>query len=87
MYEYTSCIAITIICYAIAETMKRTELLKDKYIPLVVLILGIVLGLLAYFTGMPSYPAEDVITALAVGVYSSMLAVGINQIVKQTKKD
>lgn len=87
MYDFASCIAITVICYGIAYAVKQMELIKDKYIPCIVVVLGAVMGAVALLTGMPSYPAHDIITAIAVGVYSGMMAVGINQIGKQLKKD
>lgn len=87
MYEFASCAAITVICYGIAYGIKKAEFIKDKWIPLILLALGVVLGALAFITGMPSYPAQDIITAIAVGIYSSMTAIGINQVFKQGLKE
>ena len=83
MYEFASCLAITILCYVIAYALKKAAIIKDKYIPLILLVLGIALGVAAYLTGMPSYPANDIITAIAVGAYSSFMAIGVNQLGKQ----
>ena len=87
MYEFASCAAITVICYGIAFGIKKAEFVKDKWIPLILLVLGMILGMLAFVTGMPSYPAQDIITAVAVGIYSSMTAIGINQVFKQGLKE
>ena len=87
MYEFASCLAITIICYGVAEALKRGKYIKEKYLPSILLILGAVLGCVAFLINMPSFPANDIITALAVGIYSSMMAVGINQVFKQVGKD
>lgn len=86
MYEFASCLAITIICYGVAEAIKKGKFIKEKYLPSILLVLGAVLGCVAYFIGMPSFPATDIITALAVGIYSSMMAVGVNQVIKQGRK-
>lgn len=87
MYEYASCVAITIICYAVAYTIKKAELMKEKYIPLGLVVIGAILGIFAFISKMPSYPANDIISAIAVGIYSSLMAVGVNQVFKQTGKD
>jgi hypothetical protein len=87
MYEFASCLAITIICYGVAEALKKGNFIKEKYLPSILLILGAVLGCVAFLINMPSFPATDIITALAVGIYSAMMAVGANQVVKQLRKD
>ena len=87
MYDFASCVAISIISYGIAFAIKKANILDDKFIPLVLLGLGAVLGCLAFAINMPSFPANDIITALAVGVYSSMMAVGTHQVFKQIGKD
>lgn len=86
MYEFASCVAITVICYGTAFAIKNAAFIQDKWIPLILLILGMILGFLAFVTNMPSYPAQDMITAIAVGIYSAMTAIGINQVIKQGKK-
>lgn len=87
MYEFASCVAISVISYGIAFAIKKANILADKFIPLILFGLGALLGVAAYATNMPSFPANDIITALAVGIYSSMMAVGINQVFKQVGKD
>jgi hypothetical protein len=87
MYEFASCAAITVICSGIAFAIKKAEVIPDKWIPIILLVLGIALGSVAFLTGMPSYPAQDIITAIAVGVYSSMTAIGLHQVVKQGLKE
>ena len=46
---------------------------------------GVILGIVGLFV-MPDFPAQDVITAAAVGAVSGLAAVGVNQCVKQSKK-
>lgn len=87
MYEFASCAAITVICYGIAFSIKKADFIPDKWIPLILLCLGAGLGALSFATGMPSFPAQDIITAIAVGIYSSMTAIGINQVIKQGRKE
>lgn len=77
----TGIAAITIICYLAAECIKATAI-DNKWLPVICGILGGVLGVAAMFL-MPNYPAEDFITAVAVGIVSGLAATGIDQIGKQ----
>lgn len=87
MYDFASCVAISVISYGVAFAIKKANIIDNKFIPLVLLGLGAVLGSAAFAINMPSFPANDIITSLAVGIYSSMMAVGIHQVFKQTGKD
>lgn len=61
------------------------EKINDKYIPEICGTAGVILGIVGLFV-MPDFPAQDVITAAAVGAVSGLAAVGVNQCVKQSKK-
>lgn len=79
--------AITVICYLACEGVKTTKLDK-KFLPVIAGALGAILGIVGYLTHMPDFPAQDVITALAVGIVSGLASTGANQIGKQlSKKD
>ncbi len=80
----TGIAAITIICYLAAECIKATAL-DNKWLPVICGIMGGALGVAAMFL-MPEYPAEDYITAVAVGIVSGLAATGVNQIGKQMSK-
>lgn len=77
--------AITVICYLAAEAVKATPL-DNKWLPIICGVMGGALGVIAMGV-MPDYPANDYITAVAVGVVSGLAATGANQIGKQLKKD
>jgi len=76
--------AITIICYLVGLGVKASPL-KEKFIPIIVGVVGGIIGTVAYLTGMEGFPANDVITAIAVGIVSGLASTGINQIYKQLK--
>lgn len=78
--------AITAICYLAGMALKATPL-DNKWIPVVCGVVGVALGLAALYGGMPDFPAQDPITAAAVGAVSGLAATGINQIGKQLSKD
>ena len=69
---------IAMVCYCICFAVKKAALLKDKYIPLLAMVLGGISGIIV--SGL-SYEA------VASGIASGALAVGINQVYKQFKKD
>jgi len=77
----TGIAAITIICYLVAECIKATAL-DNKWLPVLCGLMGGALGVAAMFM-MPNYPAEDYITAVAVGIVSGLAATGVDQIGKQ----
>lgn len=77
--------AITIICYLVGMGVKAIPL-DDKFIPIIVGVVGAIFGLVAFLTKMPNFPADNFITALAVGIVSGLASTGINQIYKQFKK-
>lgn len=74
-------IGITVIAYLVGEIIKVTPL-DDKYIPVCVGIVGGILGPVGMAT-IPDFPADDVITAVAVGIVSGLAATGVHQLFKQ----
>ena len=76
--------AISVICYLVGM-MSKVAPLEDKYIPVVCGLSGAILGVVGFFV-MPDYPANDIITAIAVGIVSGLAATGANQIYKQFTK-
>lgn len=75
--------AITVICYLAGLGVKVSGL-DNKFIPLIVGVLGGVLGGVG-MRFMPDFPANDVVTAIAVGIVSGLAATGIDQLGKQLK--
>lgn len=75
-------LAITVLAYVIGALVKATDL-DNKWIPIICGAVGIALGLLGFYLGMPDFPATDPITAAAVGAASGFAATGVNQIGKQ----
>ena len=77
--------AITVLCYLVGQAAKATKL-DNKWIPVIVGVSGVALGLLGLYTGMVDFPATDPITAAAVGAASGLAATGVNQAIKQLKE-
>lgn len=73
--------AIVVICVLVCQIMKTTAL-DNKHLPSIAGITGGVLGVVAMKT-IPSFPANDVLSAVAIGISSGFAATGVNQLYKQ----
>ena len=80
-FGIASVAGITVICYLVAQIVKATAL-DNKWLPILCGAAGAVLGVVGLYT-MPGFPAEDVVTAVAVGIVSGLAATGANQVYKQ----
>lgn len=77
--------SITVICLLAAQGVKATSM-DNKWLPLICGLLGGFLGVAGLYV-MPDYPADNIITAIAVGIVSGLAATGANQVYKQLLKD
>lgn len=75
--------SITVIAYLAGLGVKSSPWNNDHTIPLVCGLVGGVMGLVALYSGVQPFPAEDPITAMAVGIVSGLSATGVDQISKQ----
>ena len=69
---------IAVVCYCICFGIKKAAFINDKYIPLISMVLGGISGIL-----MNGLTYE----AVATGIASGAIAVGVNQVYKQFTKD
>ena len=80
-FGIASVAGITVICYLAAQAVKATNL-DNKWLPVICGVLGGILGVVGLYW-IPEYPAQDIITAIAVGIMSGLAAIGVNQVYKQ----
>ena len=80
-FGIASVAGITVICYLAAQAVKATKL-ENKWLPVICGVLGGILGVVGLYW-IPEYPAQDIITAIAVGIMSGLAATGVNQVYKQ----
>lgn len=78
-------LAIVVICYLVGMAAKASKRINDEWIPVIVCVAGGVLGAVGMYV-IADFPAQDIITAIAVGVVSGLASTGVNQIWKQTHK-
>lgn len=88
MLGFAAVPAIVVIVYLLAELFKgavqREKLVR--LIPPLCGLAGLALGVACYFLTPDLLPANDVITAAAIGAASGFAATGVNQALKQQKK-
>ena len=84
--SYVTVLPIVIICYLVGIGCKASKKISDKTIPVIVGIVGGIVAVPAMYV-MKSFPAEDIITAISVGIMSGFASTGINQVYKQSKKE
>lgn len=85
LFGLISVAGITMICYLVGMGVKASAV-DDKWIPVIVGIVGGILGVVGLMTGMPEFPANDYINAAAIGIASGLAATGADQIGKQLSK-
>lgn len=85
MPEFATVAGITVICFLVGLGVKASPL-DDKFIPIIVGVVGGALGAVGLYT-MQDFPVADVIDAVAVGIASGLSATGIHQIGKQLFSD
>ncbi len=88
--DFTCVPIIVVCCYIVGEIYKvlfKNKQEAYKLIPLLVAILGGLLGVLIYFTNPEMVlNADNVWVALGVGIVSGASSTGTNQIIKQLFK-
>lgn len=82
--SYATVLPIVIICYLIGYGCKVIKYIPNKYIPIIVGVVGGILAIPAVKI-MPDFPATDVITAVSIGIMSGLTSTGVNQVFKVMK--
>ena len=85
----TGVILIVLITYLIGEIYKFIFRNKEEYyrlIPIIVTIIGGLVGILLYYTANDLFQASHVYDALLLGFVSGASATGTNQIIKSIFK-
>lgn len=88
--EIVSVPVITTIVYAALALYKYAVNGKEsliRLIPVFAVLLGVILGIVAFYAVNEIIPADNVLTAILIGGASGLAATGTNQIFKQLNKD
>ena len=73
------------VLYILGLMLKKTEKINDKYIPVILGIIGIVLSAI-YVAAVSGICLMSVFTAVTQGILVAGAAVYVNQLVKQNKE-
>lgn len=87
--DFTSVPIIVVCCYILGEIYKilfKDNLEAYKYIPVFLSAIGGIFGIAIYLTSPEMIMANNIWTALGVGIVSGASSTGANQIIKQTFK-
>ncbi len=83
-------IVVSIVLYFIGTGLKKTQVIKDKYIPIILGGIGILLCAIWVLANCPlrngSEIAMAVFTAIIQGILIAGLSTYVNQIIKQSNK-
>lgn len=83
-FGITGVAAITVLCFLVAEGAKSFGM-DTKRVPVLCGLVGCILGVIGYHV-MNGFPAQDWLTAMAVGAVSGLASTGAHQIYKQARK-
>lgn len=78
-------ITVAICLFGLGGIIKNTKTIKDKYIPLILAVIGVALSLL-YVIGTEGFNYISVFTGIVQGIICAACAVYSNQLIKQTSK-
>ena len=82
VFEYIDpeLIVVAVMLYFVGSAMKKSSLVKDKYIPLILGVVGILVCAVWVI-------ATAIFTAVVQGTIAAGLSTYVNQIIKQGNKD
>ncbi len=81
--EFAAVPAITILCALIAQAYKTMTNYDNKNIPVICGVCGAILGVLSLYLISGLLPADNPLTAAAIGAVSGWASTGIHQVKKQ----
>jgi len=89
-YVKPELIIVAIVLYIIGAGIKKTESVKDKYIPYILGVGGILLSAIWVLANSPLGTTQEVLMAVFTSIVQGILVAGlstyINQLIKQGEK-
>ena len=89
-YVKPELIVVALVLYIIGLAIKKAEYINDKYIPLILGVIGIVLSAIWVFANSPLNTTQDVLMAVFTSIIQGILVAGlstyVNQLIKQSNK-
>lgn len=89
-YVKPELIVVAIVLYIIGAGIKKTESIKDKYIPYILGAGGVVLSAIWVMANSPLGSMQEILMAIFTSIVQGILVAGlstyVNQLIKQAKK-
>ena len=89
-YVKPELLVVAIVLYFIGVELKKSETIKDKYIPLILGVIGIAFSSVWVIATLPLKNLQDIAMAVFVAGVQGILVAGlstyVNQIIKQLNK-
>lgn len=83
-------LVVAVVLYLIGIGVKRTEKVKNKYIPAILGVIGVIICAIYIFATCRCSGAQEIImaifTAITQGVLTAGLSTYVNQLMKQSSK-
>lgn len=89
MAEYirTELMILIPVLYLIGAGLKKAKFIPDRFIPIVLGVVGVLLSMLYFTLGGANWNTENLFTAITQGILCAGASTYTNQIYKQIKKD
>lgn len=83
-------IVVAIVLYIVGSGIKKAENVKDKYIPYILGVCGILLSAIWVLANSPLETAQEILMAVFTSIVQGILVAGlstyVNQLIKQGEK-
>lgn len=90
-YVKPELLVLTVVLYFVGVGLKQTQAVTDKYIPVIIGLLGCILAAIYVIATCPLGSMQEIAMAVFTAVVQGILVAGlstyVNQIFKQLKKD
>jgi len=84
-------LVVAIVLYFVGMAIKNTELIKDKYIPLILGVLGMIISAIYVVATSTITGYQEVLMAIFTSIVQGILVAGasvyVNQLIKQSEKE
>lgn len=89
-YVKPELIVVAIALYIVGAGLKKTQTVKDNYIPYILGVVGIVLSAIWVMANSPLESTQEILMAIFTSIVQGILVAGVstyvNQLIKQAKK-
>ena len=84
-------LVVALVLYFVGMGIKNTEIIKDKYIPILLGLIGVVISAIYVIATSTINGYQEVLMAIFTSIVQGVLVAGasvyVNQIIKQKKKE